>query len=316
MKTKAFMILTAGILLGACSNDNEPANNEVAAVFTTNLDSRVQTRMADNEWATDDAIGIFSLNDEMEGVSTAGAAQSNKAENMKYVRTAGGGWSGDFRFKNPASKDVTFKAYYPHTAGVTADGTISFNAVTQTATEQAKFDFLFANLDKEGATPTGSKNNPNVSFRFTHSMSKVIIVLKADETTVTSLGTMNPTLYGLKTKGTFSLASGAATLADDATATDLELKNQTGSSTATQQTFVAIVPPQSAPTDAYLTIATGAEGSDSYLSAKILDGKALEAGNSYTITITVKKLELKVESSDITAWTANDNAGSTDAILQ
>lgn len=307
------MILTAGILLGACSNDNEPANNEVAAVFTTNLDSRVQTRMADNEWATDDAIGIFS-SDEMEGVNIDGAAQSNKAENMKYVRTAGGGWNGGFRFKNPASKDVTFKAYYPHTEGVTADGTISFDAVTQTAAEQAKFDFLFANKDKNDGTPTGSKNNPNVSFQFTHSMSKVIIVLKADGTTVTSLGTMNPTLYGLKTKGTFSLDNGAATLAGDATATPLVLKNQTGSSTTTQQTFVAIVPPQGAPTDAYLAIATG--GSDSYLSAKILGGQALAAGNSYTITITVKKLELKVESSDITAWTANDNAGSTDAILQ
>lgn len=308
------MILTAGILLGACSNDNEPANNEVAAVFTTNLDSRVQTRMADNEWATDDAIGIFSLNDEMEGVSTAGAAQSNKAENMKYVRTIGDGWSGGFRFKNPASPVVTFKAYYPHTEDVTADGTISFDAADQTAAGQAKFDFLFANLNKEGATSTGSKNNPNVSFQFTHSMSKVIIVLKADGTTVTSLGTMNPTLYGLKTKGTFSLADGAVALADDATDTDLKLKNQTGSNPATQQTFVAIVPPQSAPTDAYLAIAT--EGSDSYLSAKILGSQALVAGKSYTITITVKKLELQVESSGITAWTPNDSAGSADAILQ
>ena len=64
------MILAAGLLLGACSNDNEPTDNAngVAAVFTTNLDGRVQTRMADNQWAEDDAIGIFSLNDEMQGV--------------------------------------------------------------------------------------------------------------------------------------------------------------------------------------------------------------------------------------------------------
>lgn len=69
MKANVFMILAAGLLLGACSNDNEPTDNAngVAAVFTTNLDGRVQTRMADEEWAEDDAIGIFSLNDEMEG---------------------------------------------------------------------------------------------------------------------------------------------------------------------------------------------------------------------------------------------------------
>ena len=59
MKANVFMILAAGLLLGACSNDNEPTDNAngVAAVFTTNLDGRVQTRMADEEWAEDDAGG-------------------------------------------------------------------------------------------------------------------------------------------------------------------------------------------------------------------------------------------------------------------
>ena len=46
MKANVFMVLAAGLLLGACSNDNEPTDNAngVAAVFTTNLDGRVQTR--------------------------------------------------------------------------------------------------------------------------------------------------------------------------------------------------------------------------------------------------------------------------------
>lgn len=80
------MVLAAGLLLGACSNDNEPTDNAngVAAVFTTNLDGRVQTRMADEEWAEDDAIGIFSLNNEMQGVMIDGVEQSNNAVNLKY----------------------------------------------------------------------------------------------------------------------------------------------------------------------------------------------------------------------------------------
>lgn len=107
MKANVFMILAAGLLLGACSNDNEPTDNVngVAAVFTTNLDGRVQTRMADNQWAEDDAIGIFSLNDEMDGVMIDGVEQSNNAVNLKYTRTPAGTWDGGttaFRFKNQA----------------------------------------------------------------------------------------------------------------------------------------------------------------------------------------------------------------------
>lgn len=325
MKANVFMILAAGLLLGACSNDNEPTDNAngVAAVFTTNLDGRVQTRMADEEWAEDDAIGIFSLNDEMEGVTIDGVEQSNNAVNLKYTRSSND-WDGGttaFRFKNPADAKVTFRAYYPYTAdtditdgtGGRKEGTIAFEATDQSLAGQVKFDFLFADKDGEGKESAGSKNSPNVNFQFAHSMTKIIIVLKADGSSVKDLGTMEPTLKGLKAKGTFSLANGVAALAGDAEVVDLLLSNQTETTnTATQQSFVAIVPPQTASADVYLTIASG---SDSYLSARILSGKELAAGKCYTVTITVKKLELVVESSDITPW-GSENGGNSDAVLQ
>ena len=325
MKANVFMILAAGLLLGACSNDNEPTDNAngVAAVFTTNLDGRVQTRMADEEWAEDDAIGIFSLNDEMEGVTIDGVEQSNNAVNLKYTRSSND-WDGGttaFRFKNPADAKVTFRAYYPYTAdtditdgtGGKKEGTIAFEATDQSLAGQVKFDFLFADKDGEGKESAGSKNSPNVNFQFAHSMTKIIIVLKADGSSVKDLGTMEPTLKGLKAKGTFSLANGVAALAGDAEVVDLLLSNQTETTnTATQQSFVAIVPPQTASADVYLTIASG---SDSYLSARILSGKELKAGKCYTVTITVKKLELVVESSDITPW-GSEISGDFDAVLQ
>lgn len=325
MKANVFMILAAGLLLGACSNDNEPTDNAngVAAVFTTNLDGRVQTRMADEEWAEDDAIGIFSLNDEMEGVTIDGVEQSNNAVNLKYTRSSND-WDGGttaFRFKNPADAKVTFRAYYPYTAdtditdgtGGKKERTIAFEATDQSLAGQVKFDFLFADKDGEGKESAGSKNSPNVNFQFAHSMTKIIIVLKADGSSVKDLGTMEPTLKGLKAKGTFSLANGVAALAGDAEVVDLLLSNQTETTnTATQQSFVAIVPPQTASADVYLTIASG---SDSYLSARILSGKELAAGKCYTVTITVKKLELVVESSDITPW-GSENGGNSDAVLQ
>lgn len=325
MKANVFMILAAGLLLGACSNDNEPTDNAngVAAVFTTNLDGRVQTRMADEEWAEDDAIGIFSLNDEMEGVTIDGVEQSNNAVNLKYTRSSND-WDGGttaFRFKNPADATVNFRAYYPYTAdaditdgaGGKKEGTIAFEATDQSLAGQAKFDFLFAYKDGEGNAPAGSKNSPNVNFQFAHSMTKIIIVLKADGSSVKDLGTMAPTLKGLKAKGTFSLANGVAALAGDAKVVDLLLSNQTETTnTDTQQSFVAIVPPQTASADVFLTIASG---SDSYLSARILSKKELTAGNCYTVTVTVKKRELVVDSSDITPWAPGEDSNS-DAILQ
>ena len=327
MKANVFMILAAGLLLGACSNDNEPTDNAncVAAVFTTNLDGRVQTRMADDQWAAGDAIGIFSLNNEMAGVMIDGVEQSNNAVNLKYTRTPANAWDGGttaFRFKNPVDVTVNFKAYYPYTAddGITdnaggkKEGIIAFEATDQRLEGQVKFDFLFADKDKNENASSGSKNNPNVNFQFAHSMTKIIIVLQADGSSVTDLGgLMAPTLKGLKAKGTFSLADGVVALAGDAKVVDLHLSNQTetADNTDTQQSFVAIVPPQTASADVFLTIASDG---DSYLSAKILSGKELKAGKCYTVTVTVKKRELVVESSDITPWTPEDG-GSSDAIL-
>lgn len=323
MKTTVFItMMAAGLALSACNNDNEPAPSEVAAVITTNLGNHIQTRMADAQWATNDAIGIFSLADEMAGVTIDGIAQSNMAVNLEYTRTAAGGWDGGataFRFKNPKAPTVNFKAYYPHTEsnliyGGTIgeiDGTISVDATDQSAAGQTKFDFLYADKDEAGAPPSGNKDNPNIRFQFTHSMSKVVIVLQPDKTSVPTLGEMKPLLRGLKANGTFSLADGVVTVSGEPV--DLSLENQTETTnTDAKQSFVAIVPPQTASEDVYLTIESG---DDTYLSAKILINEELLAGHCYTVTITVKKVELVVESSEITDWEPEDG-GEGDAILQ
>lgn len=312
------MILAASLILGACNNENEPTDTRdgVAAVFTTNLTPRVKTRMADAAWEEGDAIGIFS-SDEMEHVAAfAGLPTSNQAVDLKYTRTTSpDGWDGGttaFRFKNPASSDVTFKAYYPWKVGVTSEGTIDIDVADQTAAGQAGFDYLFADKNGEGQPSTGSKTNPTVGFQFTHSMAKVVIKLVADGISVTDLGAMEPVLKGLLSKGSFSLTDGVVAFTANSVA-DLTLKNQTETppTTKTSQTFVAIVPPQAKPGKAYLTITTSA---GSYLSTDIL-ANALEVGKCYTVTITVKKLELVVESSDITVW-GDGGSGTGDAILQ
>lgn len=331
MKTNLFTLLAAAFLLGACSSndDTENLNGEVPAVLTTNLAQRVQTRAHDNAWESNDNIGIFSLNDELDGTGFP----PNMAVNTKYTTTDGTAWTSEkaYRFKNPVSTDVKFKAYYPWvednaiTDGTTGkiDGTITVDASTQSAEGQKAFDFLFSTKESdqgEAADSHGSKDDPNVKFQFKHSMAKVILVFKPDEAKGVSFDAafkaMVPTLKGLKPTGTFSLDNGTVTVSGSAA--DLTLSNSTaGSDTDKTMTFVAIVPPQTpASGDTAPEVSIKIGSSDTYLSTKILCGQNMEAGKYYKYTITVKKMELIVSASDISDWVVGLDNGTGDAVLQ
>ena len=327
--TKYLMLAGVAVALAACEkNDDTTPKDGVIAEFTTNLATRVQSRMADNKWDDKDVIGIFTLNDELDGVTVDGMAQHNTGVNLKYT-LEGGKWDGGataFRFKNPVVTPVTFKAYYPYqedseiTGGTgLVDGTIEVDASSQAVADQKKFDFLFADkADKEGKTAcTGSKGAPNVNFQFKHSMAKVIIELKAGTgVTFEQVQKMVPTLKGLKAKGTFSLADGKVTVSGDPTSLVLSNATEDTESDPNTKSFVAIVPPQTAQGDVDAPELSIAEGvSDVYRSAKILSGATLDAGKSYKFTITVMKQELIVESSEITDWEAG-TGGTGDAVLQ
>lgn len=320
-------------MVGACSNDStENPNGEVPAVFTTNLAQRVQTRAHDNAWDSNDNIGIFSLSDELDGL----AGSPNMAVNTKYTTTDGNAWTSDkaYRFKNPVSTDVTFKAYYPWVedskiadgTGGKIDGTIPVDAGTQSAEGQKACDFLFANTSDGTNASKGSKDDPNVGFQFTHSMAKVILVFKPDTDKGVEFDdafkAMIPTLKGLKTAGTFSLANGTVTVSGSAA--DLELKNSTVDGPGGTVTFTAIVPPQTAGSgtgepgspNAAPEISIKIGSSDVYRSVKILSSQNMEAGKYYKYTITVKKMELIISASSISDWGLGAADGTGDAVLQ
>ncbi len=327
-----FTIMAGTLALAACTNDNAPqVEAETAARFFTNLEERVQTRMADDQWATDDAIGIFTLNDEQTGVilPDGTAAPSNLRLNMKYTRTAEGNWDSEdpFYFKNPASSDVQFAAYYPWTDDTQITdmavqdgkivGTITVNASDQS--NQPAFDFLYADKasDQPDATvPTGNKNNPDVKFHFRHAMTKVVFKLVPDpagSVTFSDIQGLVPTIKNFVPQGKFNLADGTISAESSAFFKNLTLSNKTEEAN-TSISYTAILPPQ--------TTGSGnqapeiiLEGNSSYRSAKILSGKTLEAGKCYTVTINVKKITLEIESTEISNWTLEDG-GSADAILQ
>lgn len=331
MKTNFFAVLAAAFLLGACSNnDTENPNGEVPAVFTTNLDQRVQTRAHDAVWDDNDNIGIFSLNDEF---GAAVGTTPNMAVNAKYTRQSDDSWTSAnlYRFKNPVNTEVKFKAYYPWvddnaiTDGTSGkiDGSIAVDATSQDAAGQKNCDFLFASKesDQSGAADSyGSKDAPSVKFQFAHSMAKVILVFKPEESKGVAFDAafkaMLPTLSGLKAAGTFSLEDGSVTASGGAT--DLELKNSAADESGKTMTFVAIVPPQTAASDDTAPEISIGIGGDTYRSVKILGGQAMEAGKYYKYIITVKKMELIISASNISDWTdgLGGNPGAGDAVLQ
>ncbi|MCD8183938.1 MAG: fimbrillin family protein [Bacteroides sp.] len=325
MKKNVCMILAAGLVLGACSNDSEPAMlGNVPAVFTANIGGeRVQSRMAGQTWEAGDEIGIFA----------SGATNNTDEQNWKYTYAVGGGsgsWGSDRAFyykdteETPAT--VTFKAYYPWTEGATADGTLTVDASTEDSQKpdggQKKIDFLFSNKASDvndAPAPTGSRVNPAVNFQFTHVMSKIEFTLKVEDGDDSSVKLeevkeMVTKLTGVKSKGTFSLTTGAVTASETETATDIVLTQVDGTAGSKTMIASAIVVPQTKPADARLVLTQGTgEGAKKFGTPRILDFELL-AGKKYTYTITVKKIELSITAFNITDWDT-ESKGDKDATL-
>lgn len=362
MKKKNYLL--ASMLLAAfaaCDNESSmDMTTEPPAEFTAHVGKqKVQTRMADDTWDNGDCIGIFALNDDCAENYPGPQNTSNAYANGKYKydgteRKWNFDSSGDlpkpYYFKNPNTTVVTFKAYYPWqpNANITAagnpskidNGTIAIDAGDQSLKEQKKYDFLFAdkaptsvaegaqnNAANEGK-PWGSKESTSVNFQFTHSMVKLVFILKPGTTngiTLEAVKSMTPFLEGIKSKGTFSLADGQVTATTDENVTDLELKNKTevsasdGNDESVQ--FVAIVVPQATPANAILRLEEplAASGKDKYITKKLfsnLGNDGLKAGHQYTYTLTVKKMELVITSFGITVWQNTDMTDADDAVLQ
>lgn len=320
------MTFAAVVLLAvACDKDNESTKGDVPAVFTANIGAPAATsaknlsRVIDATWDNADAIGVFA--------SVASGTLANKEpQNWKYMYAAGqpGAWTSDrpFYFKDvdDTPQEVTFKAYYPWQADVTAESEITLDVTAkQSPADRKTVDFMHADKvsDAPDASPSaGNKTNPKVNFQFRHRMSMVVFTLKPggsnDGVTAADVAAMTVTLTGLKVKGSFALADGTVTA--DGVAADLSLTMENANGT---MTVTAILPPQTRTTDddaRLLLTNTTASPAETFKTKKLLNFN-LEAGKKYTYEITVRKIGLEITSSGITDWVVEDK-GNDDAILQ
>ena len=282
MKTRLFTFAALALALSACTNDEENLNDgPVAAVINAEISDAVATRASGTTWAERDEIGISESRFGYTNVPY-------RWESGKFTPT---GTIIFFQDDDP----TTFSAYYPYdengkTLTATTDATAQQN--------QPAIDFLYAT----GAT--ASTHNPEVNFTddtdaggtdcsFHHCMSQITLTFEAGSGV--DFTTIQPTAYtlsGLVLTGSFDTTTGIAKTDDGAQAADLTMELDgvlTSSVILFPQTKASIglsVDYNSQPYTATLTIPDG----------------ALEAGNNYTWTVTVRNKDLGISSAEITPW--------------
>lgn len=200
--TKFLMMAAAATVFAACSNDTEVVNDGlVAAQVNAEIYNIVGTRASGTTWAADDEIGI--------SVTSTGLTTGT---NVKYTYDSKNGFTSSSPIYFQDLQEVTFNAYYPfNETGETISKTIT--ATDQTAAEQPKIDYMFA----DGAK--ADKNNPVVSFKkygneagtsFQHCMSQLTFEFKAG-TGIDDLSQLTQyTIKSLNMAGTFDTETGVA----------------------------------------------------------------------------------------------------------
>lgn len=303
--------------LAACSNDEnmEMTDGPVAARITAGL-SAPTTRAIGTNWNAD-RIGVW--------VKDAPASDmENLYKNVLYTTTSTSATAeftattGEGIFFQDADETVTFAAYAPYQesdANETLPGNNGKVDVKtdnmNTATDQEKIDFLFA----EGATATRTDNtvtfadntaSGGADHSFHHKMAQLNVVFQTssmdgfNESDIFG-GSFN--LGGLVHDGTFNVTDGTTAL----TGEPLDSWDISGckyTDAATTRTYSLILLPQDL-TNKALNVKVGI-GGQTYSNNNTINPN-LQAGYTYTYTITVKKSGLEVSGCTITNW----NTGST-----
>lgn len=323
MKTKYLMVAAAAALLSACNNDeNEVNDGPVEARITAGI-AGPQTRAIGTQWNADN-IGVMVT-------AAIGSNMKDLYKNVKYTTTSTGD-KADFSaatgagiFFQDAKETVTFAAYAPYQQSDAdalpgTNGTVTVNTADKNGDQQETIDFLYAS----GAT--ASRSNSTVTFAnidggtdcsFKHKMARLDLVLQVSTTDGFSAdqifadaNTVN--LSGLKHAGTFNVTTGVAAVNANATVTtdwNITACKKADDETTKTRTYSLILLPQDASTSG-LPLTINIDNQDYKNTSDIKPN--LQAGNSYTYTITVKKTRLAVSGCTITDWN-NGGTGSGDA---
>lgn len=326
MKKKYLIFAATALTLAACSNDDENLNGEPVAAQVTAGIVGVQTRAIGTNWSGTEEIGVFVTN------STSG--MDNLYKNIKYQITNSGA-TGNFTaayediYFQDAAETVTFAAYAPYQEssasnefpGGLADGVVDVKTDNMnTATDQEKIDFLFASgavasrrdniVSFADATPEIPNDADDHSFHHKMAQLNVVFQVSTGGFAANQIFDGSFNLGGLVHDGTFNVTDGTTAL----TGEPLDSWDISGCKymdAATTRTYSLILLPQDLTSKA-LNVKVGIDG-QTYSNSDAINPN-LQAGYTYTYTITVKKSGLEVSGCTITNWNAG-STGSGDAVI-
>lgn len=161
MNTASKYFITAALalmMLTGCNNiEDQPygSGKKDFPEFTANIDGAL-TRASGHSWDIGDEIGISGSN------RSNVCYVTNNGDGIFAVKTRGN----QIYFQNDG--EVVFTAYYPWSNQ--ADNSEEITADTRLQNNQKKFDFLWSQA-------SGSKENPDVEFKFSHRMTKLVITV-------------------------------------------------------------------------------------------------------------------------------------------
>ena len=321
MKQNMILLAAAALALAACNNETpETDNRPVAARITAGL-SAPTTRAIGTNWNADE-IGVWVKDAPASDMETlyknVHYTTDSKEATATFTATTGEGI-----FFQDATETVTFAAYAPYQPSEDNEtlpgdnGKVDVDTETNnTETLQEDIDFLFA----EGATAT--RTNYTVTFAdntasggadhsFHHKMAQLNVVFQTssmdgfNESDIFG-GSFN--LGGLVHDGTFNVTDGTTALTEEPL-DSWDISGCKYTDAATTRTYSLILLPQDL-TNKALNVKVGI-GGQTYSNSDAINPN-LQAGYTYTYTITVKKSGLVVSGCTITPWTSG-TGGSGDA---
>lgn len=211
MKKLKTLIYSAGLiaLLGACSNDNEALNiqnKSKALTFDSNI-VPTQTRVTDNKFDKDDAIGVFAYDLENSALKSNAKHLFNDTDN-KFIPTSGSEITIDGK-----GEKINITAYYPYQES-TAD---TYNIDLSTT----PVDLLYAKKIE-----VADEANPKLIFGHKLACINLKMIIKADDKNEIKDFTdlVLSKTEGIKTSASLNLNSGALTLGEESKSYNLELK--------------------------------------------------------------------------------------------
>lgn len=277
---KKFILLAAvAISLAGCTAEDDYIDESVAVQISATIGGNSLTRASNSDWDRGDNIGV---------------SMSGRYFNMKYSTQNGdGAFAGTAMFFKDKQEPVTLTAYYPYsgTEGQASPVVEAFtNAERQTASEQPRFDFLYA--VKENVTGAA----PNVNLKFQHRMSKLTLIFKNGMEGMDIVKNITSCrINGLIQEGTFNPVSGVCS-AKAVSASVLSLVPIVKDG---DKLLSLILFPQ---TVGKVTINLTDSENQEYSCELSFEENRLEAGKNYLYTIKVQRKEMKIDKFAIVNW--------------